>query len=152
MTRTIFDGPQALVAAVGTRLGPTAPRVLDQDDVNTFARLTDDPQWIHTDPERAAASPFGGTIVHGFFVLSMCSAVLDELQNTTGFSAGLNYGLDRVRFPSSLPTGAEVQGEIELVSATERPDGIQAVWRIELRQPGAERPVCVADMISRYIL
>lgn len=152
MTKVIFDGPDELTRAVGIRLGPTKWRVIDQESVIRFGQLTDDMQWIHTDPERAARSPFGGTIVHGFFTLALCSSVLDELQTTTGFSHGLNYGLDRVRFPAPLRTGTAVAGSAELVTVERLDAAVQAVWRIELQGQGIDRPVCVAEMVSRYIL
>ncbi|WP_033237170.1 MaoC family dehydratase [Rhodococcus globerulus] len=148
----IFDGPDELTRAVGIRLGPTQWRVIDQESVVQFGRLTDDMQWIHTDPERAARSLFGGTIVHGFFTLALCSSILDELQTTIGFSHGLNYGLNRVRFPAPLRTGTAVTGSAELLTVDGRDAGIQAVWRIALYGQGNERPVCVADMVSQYVL
>ena len=148
----VFDGPEELTAAVGIRLGPTRRRVLDQNMVVAFGRLTDDMQWIHTDPQRAAESAFGGTIVHGFFTLAMCSAVLDELQTTTGFSHGLNYGLDKVRFPAPLPVGTPWVGAAELVWVVPVSGGLQAVWRISIHGEGIARPVCVADMVSRYVM
>lgn len=152
MTRHVFDGPDSLLAAVGMTLGPSSERTLDQAAVDLFADLTDDRQWIHVDPERAASGPFGRTVVHGFFTLSLCSSILDELEQTTGFAHALNYGLEKVRFPAALPVGVPVVGTVTLAAADARPDGVQAVWRIELSEPGAPKPVCVAEMVSRYVL
>lgn len=149
--RVVFIGADGLRAAAGTRLGPTRPRLVDQESVNRFAEVTDDRQWIHVDEERARDSPFGGTIAHGFLTLSLCSAVLDELQHTTGFAHALNYGLDRVRFPAPVPVGSSVTGTAELAEVVDVPGGVQAAWQVEISVVGATRPSCAARMLSRYL-
>lgn len=148
--RHVFQGLDRLSESVGIRLGPTGWRTITQDDVTAFGRITGDEQWIHTDAERARQGPFGRTIAHGFLTLALCSWVLDELQTTTGVSYAINYGLDRVRFPAVVPAGARVSGTVRLDAVKERGGDVDAAWVVEITVEGAERPSCVATMLSRY--
>lgn len=140
-----------LADQVGVEWGPAEAFRIGQEDVNEFARLVHDHQWIHVDPERSAAGPFGATIVHGFFALAMCTRVLDEVVRVDGFAQAINYGLDRVRFPSPLLVGAPVAGTVRLDSVTQVAGGIQAAFDITLTAVGADRPCMAARFLVRYL-
>ena len=140
----------------GITLGPTAWRRVDQQAIDTFATLSGDGQWIHTDVERAKReSPFGTTIAHGNLTLSMIDGFRDELVGAvpSGAKLGVNLGYDRVRFPAPVRAGAEVRATMEIVSADERDDGwIQVVQRFVVEVRGEDRPACVADSVVRVQL
>jgi acyl dehydratase len=137
----------------GTVLGPTAWRRVEQADIDTFARLSGDHQWIHTDVERAVAeSPYGTTIAHGNLTLAMIDGFRDELVPVTaGARMGVNMGYDRVRFPAPVPAGGEVRATMEIVSVEPRGEWTQVVQRFTVELKGAERPVCVADSVVRVL-
>ena len=134
---------------VGTHAGYTDWKVMTQERVNQFADATDDHQWIHVDVERAKQSPFGGTIAHGYLTLSLVAPVTLELVQITDSTAGLNYGLDRVRFPAPLPVGAEWRGGAELVEVSEVSAGAQIKLRVTIEVKGSEKPAMVADSLVR---
>ncbi|HEY4351683.1 MAG TPA: MaoC family dehydratase [Paraburkholderia sp.] len=142
------DGVRALIGA--------APRVsawveIDQASVDRFAEATGDRQWIHVDPQRAQReSPFGGPIAHGFLTLSLIPVLLER---TLPFAQrlGVNYGLNRVRFTAPLPVGSQVRASFAVASATDAEQGgVQVVWNVTLERQGSERPVCVAEFITRH--
>ncbi|HEX2428448.1 MAG TPA: MaoC family dehydratase, partial [Gaiellaceae bacterium] len=110
---------------VGAELGPTSWLEVTQERIDAFAAATDDPQWIHTDPERAAAGPFGGTIAHGFLTLSLCVPMLDEVL-APGGALAVNYGTNRVRFPAPLPSGSRVRGRFRVLSVDDVELGTRA--------------------------
>jgi acyl dehydratase len=145
--------PEDIVARVGERLGPTAWRTVTQEMVDTFATLSGDRQWIHTDVARAAAeSPFGTTIAHGNLTLSMVDGFRDELVGFDGVTLGVNLGYDRVRFPAPVRTGARVRATAEMVGAQERDGGwVQTITRFTVEVEGEERPACVADSVVRVL-
>jgi acyl dehydratase len=134
---------------VGAHLGYTEWREMDQDRVNAFADATDDHQFIHVDPERAKATPFGGTIAHGYLTLSLAAPIAMRLLKVTDAKVGLNYGLDRVRFPAPLPVGAQWRGGAELVSVDEVGGGLQVKLRTTVEVKGSEKPAMVAECLSR---
>ena len=137
---------------IGTELGPTAWLDLTQARIDDFARATGDAQWIHTDPVRAAAGPFGSTIAHGFLTLSLCSVLLGEaLKDVTGYAMGINYGVNRVRFPAPVPVGSRVRGRFTVASVDEVPGGDQVVIVATVEREGGEKPVCVAELVVRKI-
>ena len=139
---------------VGDRLGPTAWRRVAQEDIDAFAALAGDRQWIHVDRERAAReSPWGTTIAHGTLTLALIDGFRDELVPVTdGARLGVNLGYDRVRFPAPVPSGAEVRATMEIVAATERDDGwVEVVQRFVVEVRGGERPACVADSVIRVL-
>ena len=138
-----------LPALAGRHAGYTDWQVMEQDRVNAFADATDDHQWIHVDVDRAKESPFGGTIAHGYLTLSLVAPISGQLIKVTDATTGLNYGLDRVRFPSPLPVGAEFRGGLELVEVTEIPGGAQMKARVTIEVKGAEKPSMVADALIR---
>jgi acyl dehydratase len=136
---------------VGTELGPTSWLEITQERVDAFAGATDDPQWIHTDPERAAAGPFGGTIAHGFLTLSLCVPFLYELMPDRGFALTVNYGVNRVRFPAPVPVGSRIRGRFRVESVDDVSGGEQAVIVGTVEREGGDKPVCVAELVVRLI-
>jgi len=147
--RTVLASRDELGGHVGARLGVSAWRTLDQATIDAFAEATGDRQWIHIDPERAASGPFGTTIAHGFLTLSLCAAILDEALAVGGTSMQVNYGLNRVRFPSPVPAGARVRGVVELAQLTDVAGGVQAVLRTTIEVDGQSKPACVAELLAR---
>ena len=146
-----FSTPGELVGSVGTRLGRSSYQVVLQHDVDVFAALTGDRQWIHVDPRRAAAGPFGGPVAHGMYLLSLVPPMLTELYSVDGASLVLNKGFDRVRFLSPVPVGARLRLAAELKSATPRARGFtEAVIATALEVEGQEWPVCTADLRLLY--
>ncbi|MCW2957289.1 MAG: dehydratase [Solirubrobacterales bacterium] len=148
--------PQALRDSVGDTLGPTDWRTVTQDMIDTFATLSGDAQWIHTDVARAASeSPYGTTIAHGNLTLSMVDGFRDELVPLAGFSLGVNLGYDRVRFPAPVPAGSRVRASAQVLAVDEREDGwwhIVQRFTVEVEPPAGQapgRPVCVADSVIR---
>jgi acyl dehydratase len=131
---------------VGAELGPTPWLEVTQERIDAFATATDDPQWIHTDPERAATGPFGGTIAHGFLTLSLCVPMLDEVLPPGGALA-LNYGTNRVRFPAPLPSGSRIRGRFRVLSVDDVELGTRATIDAVVECEGGERPVCVAELV-----
>jgi len=147
----IFPSPAALLGAEGTALGPTGWLCIEQTRIDGFAEATGDKQWIHVDPVRAKAGPFGGTIAHGYLTLSLVNLFLPEMLEVRRFSSGVNVGLDRVRFLAPVPAGARIRGRGEIIKVEEAKAGaIQSVVRITVEIEGEERPACIADTISRY--
>ena len=149
---TIFATPKDLLGAAGTKLGASAWLAIDQARVNQFADATGDHQWIHVDPERAKSGPFGATIAHGYLTLSLVNLFLPELLEVRGISMGVNYGCDRVRFPSPVKVGSRVRGAGEIVASEEVKGGaVQVTVRVTVEIEGSDRPACVVDTISRFV-
>jgi acyl dehydratase len=138
-----------LPGLVGRHAGYTEWQTMEQDRVNLFADATDDHQFIHVDPEEAKASPFGGTIAHGYLTLSLVAPILGELVQVTDTKVGVNYGLDRVRFPAPLPVGSRWRGGAELLEVTEIGGGLQMKARVTVEVEGAEKPSMVAEALVR---
>ena len=131
---------------VGVELGPTEWRAIEQERIDAFAEATDDPQWIHTDPERAAAGPFGTTIAHGFLTLSLCVPMLYEVLPPSDAMV-VNYGVDRVRFPAPVPSGGRIRGRFRLASIEQTAQGERATIEATVECEGVEKPVCVAQLV-----
>jgi acyl dehydratase len=140
-----------LRALVGSVLGPTEWYVVDQDGVDRFAEATGDRQWIHVDPLRAAASPLGGTIVHGLFTLGLGPRFLEELISFDGFAHSLNYGYGKVRFPAPFRVGARVRMRLSVDAVDEVPGGVQLTSTQTFELEGADKPVCVAESLGRFV-
>jgi len=140
-----------LASLVGRQLGPSAPIEFSQQRIDAFAEVTIDPQWIHVDVERAAASPFGGTIAHGFLTLSMLSHVMGELLQVEDSKMAINYGLNRVRFPSVLRSGSVVSGTVEIVSVTPADGHTMMVCSVAFLADGSDVPCCVAESVTRFV-
>ena len=136
---------------VGQHLGFSSWYRVTQDVVNLFAEATGDQQWIHVDEERAKAGPFGRTIAHGYFTLSLVPALLREVLDVEGASAIVNYGLNKVRFPAPVPVGSRVRMGVELASVDPLPGGaVQVGLSAEFELQGSEKPCCVAEILFRY--
>jgi acyl dehydratase len=147
----IIDGLDELRAAAGTHLGYSDWIVVDQERVNGFADATGDHQWIHVDVERARReSPFGGPIAHGYLTLSLSNALLPTIVDVRGISMGVNYGVDKVRFPVPVLVGARVRAGAELVEVTEVAGGVQTKMRITIEIEDGDKPACIIDALSRY--
>ena len=150
MTHTSVSKPADLLDLVGTPLGISEWHEITQDRVNLFAEATDDHQWIHVDPARAATGPFGTTIAHGYLTLSMASLLLAEVVRIEHVEAAVNYGLNRVRFPAPLPVNGRIRGAVTLRSAEQRPTGVEAVFEMSYELEHADRPVCIAEIVSLF--
>ena len=136
---------------VGDEFGPSEWLEIDQERINRFAEATGDDQWIHVDPERAAEGPFGTTIAHGFLTLSLLVRFLYEVRpETDEFRMGINYGVNRVRFPAPVPVGSRIRGRFRVVDVTDVEGGIQVAMEGTVEREGHEKPVCVAEMVSRH--
>jgi acyl dehydratase len=144
-----FATVEELKAAVGTVVGRSDWVTVDQDRINTFADATGDHQWIHVDPERAAAGPFGTTIAHGYLTLSLIPMLSTDVVKVEGARMGVNYGLNKVRFPAPVPAGSKVRATFELVSVEDVEGGVQVVSRVTVEREGGDKPVCVAETVSR---
>jgi acyl dehydratase len=140
-----------LTALTGKHLGYCEWREITQEHINEFADATDDHQWIHVDPERAAAGPFGTTIAHGFLTLSLLVPMWSEILHFEGVRHGINYGLNKVRFPSPVPVGSRIRTGATLVSAETVADGsLQIVVDFVIEREGFEKPCCIAQGLYRF--
>ena len=148
---TVFDSPDDLAAAVGTHLGHSGWVEVDQARIDLFAEATGDHQWIHVDAERAAAGPFGATNAHGYLTLSIPNQILHKKKHKYPTAMGINYGTEKVRFPSPVVVGSRVRAGGELVSVDEVTGGVQAVIRLTVEVEGSDRPACVVDSVSRFL-
>jgi acyl dehydratase len=131
----------------GVELGPTSWIEITQERIDAFAAATNDPQWIHTDPVRAADGPFQTTIGHGFLTLSLCVPMLYEVLPDRAGSMTVNYGANRVRFPSPVPSGARIRGRFRVALIEETPRGERAVIEATIECDAATKPVCVAELV-----
>jgi acyl dehydratase len=145
-----FDGLDALRAAAGSHLGVSGWRTVSQAQIDQFAAATGDHQWIHVDPERAKAGPFGGTVAHGFLTLSLIPALLADVYSVSGVSMAVNYGLDRVRFPAPTLSGSRVRASVDLVEARDVTGGLQVSTEVTVEAEGRPKPVCVAVTLARF--
>ena len=140
-----------LQARVGQEIGVSDWLEVTQDRITQFAEATEDRQWIHVDPARAAAeSPFKTTIAHGFLTLSLVSVMLRNAISMTGVRMAINYGSNRVRFVAPVLAGSKVRGRFVLASAEETGGSIQATWAITVEREGEQKPACVAEWLVRY--
>jgi acyl dehydratase len=144
-----FPSIAAVHEAAGQHLGHSGWHTVGQKQVDLFAEATGDHQWIHVDPERAAAGPFKRTIAHGFLTLSLLPVLIAEVYRVEGVRMGVNYGVNRVRFPAPLPVGSRVRGGVEVVEVTDVEGGIQIVARTTVEVEGASKPCCVAESVVR---
>ena len=139
-----------LNALVGTQLGYSEYHTVTQQEVNLFADATGDHQWIHVDPERAAKGPFGGTIAHGYFTLSMIPVLLGDVIKVDGVAMGVNYGTNKVRFPSPVPVGTDIRAGVTLASVEPVSGGVQVTMDVVIEVRDAPKPSCVAQIVYRY--
>jgi acyl dehydratase len=134
----------------GTELGTSQWFEVTQERVNTFADATDDHQWIHVDPERAKDGPFGGTIAHGYLTLSLAPVLLNEIMTVQGMSMGVNYGCNKVRFPSPVPVDSNLRLGLAVAEVENVTGGVQVVLDLTFEVEGASKPSCVAQVVYRY--
>jgi acyl dehydratase len=139
-----------LATTVGQRLGTSRWRPVTQEMINSFADTTDDHQWLHVDPERAAAGPFGTTIAHGYLTLSLATALLWEVLEVPDAARIVNYGLARVRFPGPVPAGSMIRAHVDVTAVEEVKGGLQVTATLTYERQGADRPVCIAELLFRY--
>jgi acyl dehydratase len=144
-----LTGLEEVKAHVGKELGVSDWHLVTQERIDQFAEVTGDDQWIHIDPERARETPFGGTIAHGYYTLSLAPRFSYDMFKFEGFAFGLNYGLNRVRFPAPLPVGEKVRMRATLLALGEIPGGAQIPTELTFEREGGEKPVCVAESLSR---
>lgn len=148
----IFDTLAELAACVGQEVAVSAWVTITQAQVNQFADATGDHQWIHVDPDRARAGPFGAPIAHGFLTLSLLPRFFESAFDVRGSSMGVNYGLNRVRFTAPVPVGSRLRARMTLLSAEPIVgDGLQMTWSVAVEREGSDKPVCVAEsLVRRY--
>lgn len=150
MGATVVEGVEGLRALVGEHVGYSQWLEVTQDRVNRFADATGDYQWIHVDAEKAANGPFGQTIAHGFLTLSLIPWVLPQVLDVRGFAMGVNYGLDRVRFPAPVPVGARIRGGVLVEEVMEvAGGGVQTTLTVAFEVDGGTKPACVARFLER---
>lgn len=125
---------------------------ITQERVNAFAEATDDHQWIHVDPHAAASGPFGTTIAHGYLTLSLLPALGYDLFSLAGSTTVINYGSDRVRYPSVVPVGSRLRASAEIIAVTPAPQGVRVTQRVTMEIEGAQKPAMVAETLSLFIL
>lgn len=143
-----FTGLDEFEQAVGTHLGYSDWHTVTQQQVDLFAEATGDHQWIHTDPEKAANGPFGGTIAHGYLTLSLVPMLVWQIYTVEGLKMGVNYGSNKVRFPSPVPVGSRVRAGAELLELKRGDNGAQATVRVTVELEGGDKPACVAETVS----
>lgn len=146
-----FASLEEFVAAKGESLGFSEWHKITQEQVNAFADATSDHQWIHVDIERAASGPFGGTIAHGYLTVSLLPVLSMEIFRIDNLTMGINYGLDRVRFPSPVPTGSSIRAEATLTDVKQTHLGSLASIRMRVGIEGQEKAACVADTLSLFV-
>lgn len=151
MSAPVVASYDDLVGMVGRPLGPSEWLEVTQPMIDAFAEATLDRQWIHLDAERAAKGPYGATVAHGFLVLSLAPHLLRQVLDLSQLRAGINYGLDRVRFPAPTPVGSRLRLGIVIREATRIDGGARAVIDYTFEREGGERPVCVATGISQFV-
>jgi acyl dehydratase len=151
MAQTTVDGVEGVLGLVGQHLGHSDWVTVTQEQVNQFADATGDHQWIHVDPERAAKeSPFGGPIAHGYLTLSLLVPMLAQVLTVTDQTMGVNYGLNKVRFPSPVPVGSKVRVTATLKDVEEVAGGLQGTLTAVVEREGGDKPVCIAEPVFRY--
>ena len=143
-----FHGIDELREAVGEELGHSEWHEITQDQVNLFADATEDHQWIHVDPERAAGGPFGGPVAHGYLTLSLIPMLAGEVYRLDGIKMGINYGSNKVRFPTPVRVGARVRGVITLQSLEPSSLGFTVTTKVVVEIEGGSKPACVAEILS----
>jgi acyl dehydratase len=146
---TTITGLDELKQYEGKDLGTSDWHEVTQDDIDQFADVTGDHQWIHVDPERAKETPFGGTIAHGYYTLSLAPRFSQQIMQLDGFAFGLNYGLNKVRFPAPLPVGSRVRMTAKLAELQDIPGGAQITLEMTFEREGGDKPVCVAESLAR---
>ena len=148
---TVFEAPKDLLDSVGAELGHSDWFEITQERINQFAEATGDYQWIHIDEEQAKQGPFGATIAHGYLTLSLTNMFLPEIISVENISMGINYGVNKVRFPAPVPSGSRVRFSAVLQDVTEISGGVQAIIVITVEVEGSDKPCCVVESVTRYL-
>lgn len=148
---TEYAGIAGFEAHVGEHLGYSAWRQVTQKEIDLFAEATGDHQWIHVDPERAAAGPYGKTIAHGYLTLSLVPLLVQQIYRVTGLSMQVNYGVDKLRFPAPVPVDSRIRGGAELLKVERTANGARATVRVTVEVEGSDRPACVVDTIAAMV-
>jgi acyl dehydratase len=151
MAQTVFENLDEVKAGVGTHLGYSDWLTIDQDRIDRFADATGDHQWIHVDPERAKDGPFGATIAHGYLTLSLSNYFLPQILDVRGVSMGVNYGMNKVRFPAPVRVGSRLRASAELAAVEGIAGGVQTTVVITIEIEGSDKPACVIESLSRYL-
>ena len=146
----VFGSVQDLRTAVGEQIGQSDWHVVSQEQINAFADATGDHQWIHIDPEAAAKGPFGTTIAHGYLMLSLIPMLASQAYTVEGVRMGVNYGLNKVRFPAPLPSGSPLRASVRILSLDDIAGGVHVVNEVTLEREGGDKPCCVAETVVRY--
>ena len=139
-----------LASRIGEEVGISPWVEMSQERIDLFAKATEDFQWIHVDPKRAKASPFGGTIAHGYLTLSMLPKLAESTFEFSDRKMGVNYGLNKVRFTSPVPYGAKIRGRFKLTKYEKLEGGVQVTWNVTIEREGGDKPVCIAESIGRH--
>jgi len=149
----VLNGVHEVRASVGRHFGYSNWLEITQDRVNRFAEATGDFQWIHVDVERAKKeSPYGGPIAHGYLTMSLSNMLVPTVVRMDGFQMGINYGVDRVRFPAAVPVGARIRAGVEMLEVTDVAGGVQTRVQITMEVEGSEKPACVIESLSRWVV
>ncbi|MBC2641909.1 MULTISPECIES: MaoC family dehydratase [unclassified Rhodococcus (in: high G+C Gram-positive bacteria)] len=146
-----LNGIDELYAVANTRFGYSSWHTLTQEKIDTFADATGDHQWIHVDPSRAADGPFGATIAHGHLLASMIPMLVWEVYAVDGVRMGINYGSNKVRFPAPVPVGSRIRAAVDITDVETVPSGVQVVTAVTIERENADKPVCVAEIVSIYV-
>ena len=147
----IFQTIAELAQLTGQEVAVSDWTTITQQQINLFADATGDHQWIHTDPVKAAAGPFGATIAHGFLTLSLIPKFFDQAFTIVGTRMGVNYGLNKVRFTAPVPVGSRLRARMKLIASEPIDnDGMQMIWEVLIEREGAAKPVCVAESMVRH--
>ena len=144
-------GLDELKDLTGRDLGHSSWIEITQERVNTFADATGDHQWIHVDVEKAKQGPFGGPIAHGYLTLSLTPTLLSQAVRVSGFKMGVNYGLNKLRFPSPVPVGSKLRLSADLLNVEDIPGGVQVTYRLTFEVDGQDKPACVAEAVYRWL-
>ncbi|RJP75036.1 MAG: MaoC family dehydratase [Candidatus Abyssobacteria bacterium SURF_17] len=151
MAKTVIKGIEGLKAMKGKEVGVSDWHTVTQEEINTFAKATHDHQWIHIDPERCKReSPWGQTIAHGYYTISLAPYLLGQMLSVEGVQMGINYGINKLRFPTPLKVGRKVRARAELMEVEDIANGVQATLKMTFEAEGEEKPSCVAEVIYRY--
>lgn len=146
-----LNGIDEIESLVGTELGSSEWMTIDQEAINTFADVTADHQWIHVDEQRAADGPYGSTIVHGFFTLSLIPKFSSEIFTIEGVSIRVNYGLNKVRFAQPVPVGSRLRGTVSVNEVIRGDKGTQVILKHVIEIEGEERPACIAEVVTLLV-
>ena len=147
--RTFTSGAD-LAASVGQEIGVSDWHEIPQSQIDLFAEATGDDQWIHVDPERAKAGPYGTTIAHGYLTLSLLAPLMKTTYRIEGAKMAVNYGLNKVRFAAPVRVGSRVRVRVSLATVDEIPNGVQSVWSAVIELEGSEKPACIAEPVPRH--